>query len=136
MSTHDAAAASPQATTWPMWAGVETDHGATEPHFVYPALDAWYPREYGYEPVPVLVTTDPNGRYWGWIDNPEQDRRIGREPRTEPVMIWHHEGLFAMQFPYGVRAEEEAGHGRAVRLSITAADQAASGDDTHERHER
>lgn len=70
-----------------------------------------YVQAYGHdEIVPVTVTVDPDGPYWGWIGS-------GRE-ETGPTMIQQHEGIFSMQFPYGPAAEEKAGKGRVVRLSI------------------
>jgi hypothetical protein len=77
--------------------------------------DKWWVELHGLpEPVvPVTVTEvdggSPDGTHWGWI-------AAGRD---KPVMIWAFEGAFGAQFPYGVRAEEEAGKGRAVRLQIT-----------------
>ena len=70
---------------------------------------ARYVEMYGHsEIVPVTLTEDPNGPYYGWID----------AERTEPTMIQRHEGMFSMQFPYGAEAEANAGRGRIVRLQV------------------
>lgn len=67
-------------------------------------------KAYGDDPVPVLVTKDPDGTHYGWID--------AGSPERGPVMIQPHLALFKMQFPYGPEAEEERGKGRVVRLRI------------------
>lgn len=62
---------------------------------------------HGVEPVSVLVTEDGEGDYLGWIGT----------GKTDPVMI-QRRGIFDVQFPYGHRAEVEAGRGEAVPLRI------------------
>lgn len=57
--------------------------------------------------IPVLVTTDDEGDYLGWIET----------GKSEPDLIQHKE-IFNIQFPYGYRVEVKAGRGVAVRLRI------------------
>jgi hypothetical protein len=79
--------------------------------------DRWWVELHGlaYPVVEVELTEvpgdGPEDSYWGWIDAGDQDGK--------PTMIWQHYGIFGMQFPYGVKAEAEAGRGRAVRLEVT-----------------
>lgn len=76
------------------------------------------------EPVVAVTVTitdddDPAATHWGWLwADAAKNWHDGA-----PCMIQPHDGLFRMQFPYGVRAEEEAGRGRAVRLIITPEEQ-------------
>jgi hypothetical protein len=85
--------------------------------------DKWWVEIHGLpDPVvPVLVAEvavdSPDGTHWGWIDNNRQPAR--------PCMIWASRAAFDVQFPYGPRAEEEAGKGRIVRLRITAREEGA-----------
>lgn len=46
--------------------------------------------------------------YWGWFDN----------GRNEFTMIWPKYFLLNMCFPYGIKAAEEVGQGKAFRLKI------------------
>lgn len=66
-----------------------------------------------YPIVPVEVRLvpddDPAATHWGWI-------QAGAD---EPSMIWPNWPCFVTCFPYGPRAEEEAGRGRTVRLAVT-----------------
>lgn len=75
----------------------------------YPHLNARYPEAYGVPPEPVTVTEDPYGDYWGWIATDSD----------HPDFIYPNEGLFSMCFTYGYHAEEKAGKGRAVQLTVT-----------------
>lgn len=59
------------------------------------------------DPIPVTVTEDAEGTHLGWIATEE----------PAPRMILRRE-IFEIQFPYGSKAEVEAGRGRVVRLSI------------------
>lgn len=63
----------------------------------------------GCGPVPVTVTIDDGGPYWGWLD--------GRG--TYPEFIFHRRMLVNMCFTYGPQAEVGAGRGRIVRLTVT-----------------
>lgn len=64
-------------------------------------------------PPEVEVIEDPEGDYLGWLDErPGHPRNTG-----EPEMILHKK-LFNIQFAYGYQAEEEAGRGRAIPLTI------------------
>lgn len=62
--------------------------------------------------VPVTVTVDPNGSYYGWLDNKDDT----------PSMVWPAEILFEMCFPSGSKPYVDAGRGRAVRLIIQKRD--------------
>lgn len=92
------------ARSWRMHAGV-ADRGGYQ-YFGDPR----YVELYGVVPVPVVVTEDPDGTYWGWLD----------ARRDAPEMIQPHPVLYQVQFPYGPDAEERAGRGRTLRLTVTA----------------
>lgn len=51
---------------------------------------------------------NPEGEYMGWIP----------EDRPESLNMVQLKKIFAVQFPYGVKAAMEAGQGEAVPLSI------------------
>lgn len=51
-------------------------------------------RLHGREPVPVELTEDPEGEYWGWIDADRRGERFAAECTGEPVMIQPHHGMF------------------------------------------
>lgn len=67
----------------------------------------------GEVPTEVDLVADPEGPFLGWVDSTAKDL-------PQPVMI-QPKDFFGMQFPYGYQAEEEAGRGRAVRLSVRPA---------------
>ena len=58
--------------------------------------------------VPVIVTEDPSGMYWGWMD-------AGSD---KPCMIWPTETAFRICFPCKPEDKEERGDGRIVRLRV------------------
>jgi hypothetical protein len=62
--------------------------------------------------VEVEVREDPDGIHWGWFDNDDQ----------EYCHIYPHEAHFRICFPYGPEAEEKAGKGRIVKLSVREID--------------
>lgn len=62
------------------------------------------------EPVIIELIADPEGNYMGWLDS--EGRHGGK-----PYFI-QHKKVFNIQFPYGYKAEEEAGRGIAVRLRV------------------
>jgi hypothetical protein len=66
----------------------------------------------GRTPVPVELTEDPEGTYWGWIYAEGRPNADGA-----PHMIQPHYGMFTMQFHYGPEAEQEWGRGEIVRMS-------------------
>ena len=68
---------------------------------------------YGDDPVPVVVTEDPEGGHWGWLG-----RRLPGEEEPIPTMVQPHRGIFDMQFAYGARAEVDAGRGEIIRLRV------------------
>jgi hypothetical protein len=72
-----------------------------------------YVRMYGREPVPVELTEDPDGRYWGFV--------YADAPERGPVMVQPSQSLFRVQFPYG--PEQAVNKGEVVRLSIRAIDE-------------
>ena len=91
-------------TAWQMHAGWNADQQQWE-DFGHPQ----YTRAFGHDsPVPVELTEVPDGDYWGWLDN----------KRAAPTMIYRRETLFRICFPYSVEAEQLAGRGRVVRLSV------------------
>lgn len=70
--------------------------------------DARYLRMHGCkDPVPVRLVEDPQGNYMTWLSYEDDER--------EPIFtLWHT--IFDVQFPYGHKAEEKAGKGKAVRV--------------------
>lgn len=59
--------------------------------------------------VRLVADDDPAATHWGWLETGADG----------PTMIWPSHAQFSVCFPYGYRAEEEAGKGRAVRLAVT-----------------
>ncbi len=65
----------------------------------------------GREPIiPVEVTIDETGEYFGWLDFKDQ--------KTKPCMIYDSLLLLDCCFPYGMKAEIDAGKGKMVKLTI------------------
>lgn len=88
---------------WRMHAARDTHHGGFQ-NFGHPR----YVEMHGHtEVIPVELTEDPNGPYYGWL-------RIGE---TQPCMIQQHPGIYRMQFAYGPAIEEERGMGETVRMT-------------------
>jgi hypothetical protein len=50
-----------------------------------------------------------NPDYWGWYDN---------NSKKFSMMIYAKRFLLEMCFPYGIKASEDKGHGKAYRLEI------------------
>lgn len=59
--------------------------------------------------VRLVRDDDPAATHWGWLKTGED----------EPSLIWPSHAQFSVCFPYGPRAEEQAGRGRTVRLAVT-----------------
>ncbi len=59
----------------------------------------------------IKFEESPDGEYWAWQDTGE----------SEFHLIYPHEILFIICFPYGVQAEVDAGRGRVVRLKVKKA---------------
>jgi hypothetical protein len=92
--------------TWTLWAH---DHGT---HFMNIGCRRYVEAHGLPEPiVEIILTEDPAGTYYGWL-------RTGRET---PEMIYPHEALFTVCFPYGYKAEEAANEGRMLRFSAQRA---------------
>jgi hypothetical protein len=72
--------------------------------------------------VKVLVTEDPEGEYWGWLDEGgsvfNRATPYVRQPGDMPKMVQPTKGMFSMQFLYGPEAEQAAGKGEIVRMTI------------------
>lgn len=66
--------------------------------------------------VPVTAYEDPNGPYYGWIDN----------KRSHPTMIWHDERLFDICFANGYKHAETVSAGKMIRLNVVAGHVAAN----------
>jgi hypothetical protein len=66
-------------------------------------------RMHAREPEPITLIEDPGGDYLGWIH--------ADEDKPDPVMVLR-DRIYEIQFPYGSKAEEDAGRGRTVRLRI------------------
>jgi bifunctional pyridoxal-dependent enzyme with beta-cystathionase and maltose regulon repressor activities len=64
-------------------------------------------------PVPVLVVEDPEGTYLGWMNETQ-----GSPPNNGVPEMIMYKTIFNIQFAYGYEAEEAAGHGRAIPLTI------------------
>lgn len=54
------------------------------------------------------VSTDPPSDYWGWLG----------ADKNYYHFVFYHKSLMEMCFPYGSKAEEERGRGRAVNLIV------------------
>jgi hypothetical protein len=92
--------------SWRMWALPHKD-GFTDPgHFRFAEAHA----QKGQVPVPVIIKEDDSGTYYGWLAT----------DHDAPTMIYGHIIGFNMCFPYGPKAEEDRGNGRAVHLTIEA----------------
>lgn len=59
--------------------------------------------------VRLVADDDPAATHWAWIDAGGSD----------PCMIYPAWPLFSICFPYGPKAEVEAGKGRIARLAVT-----------------
>ena len=59
--------------------------------------------------IPVLVTVDEEGTYWGWYS----------AERMDVSMIFAHRTSLEICFPYGSKIEEDRDRGRVVRLRVT-----------------
>jgi hypothetical protein len=87
---------------------------ANEKNGVYSVVgDAFFVRLHGMTPVPIRLVEDPEGIYFGWLD--------AQEDEPDPLFV-QHERIFEISFPYGSKAEEDAGHGKKVRLRIEERD--------------
>jgi hypothetical protein len=72
----------------------------------------------GGDPVPVELTEDAEGQYWGWISH--NGGKTGQRPDDGvPKMIQPHKGMFEMQSPDGFRQDVERGYGEVVRISCS-----------------
>lgn len=92
-------------TTWEFWAAESKREPGTYEDFGHYK----YTKAFGHEnPVRVTVTETEDGPYWGWLEAGED----------VPRMIYRREPLFRVCFPYGVEAEEKAGHGRLIRCDV------------------
>ena len=57
--------------------------------------------------VEIILTEDSAGPYYGWL----------RTGSNEPEMIYPHESLFSVCFPYGYKIEVEKGEGQVLRFN-------------------
>ena len=64
------------------------------------------------EVIPVTVTADDSGPYWGWMGSGEDS----------PSMIQVHEVLLDICFPYGMKSAINVGQGKPIRLTVTGKD--------------
>lgn len=71
-------------------------------------------------PVPILLTEEPNGDYWGWIDADRTGQPFAPKYTGDVIFVQPTRGLFTMQFPYGPGKEAERGGGEVVRLHVEA----------------
>lgn len=84
------------------------------PEHLYMYLgEKWWVELHGLEEplVEVLVTEDPEGPYYGWLETGEE----------QPSMIWPSKIQFTMCFPYGPKVEEERDKGVSLRFNINNA---------------
>jgi len=56
----------------------------------------------------LILEENPKGEYWGWYDYSEK----------KVLMIYFGEILFSVCFPYGYKAEVEAGRGEVKRFTV------------------
>lgn len=99
---------------WAMYAQRQ-EHVVDGREFMEFGAEQWVRMCYGGDVRPVILTEDPDGMYWGWID--------ADDPDQEPTMVQPHEGMFSMQFPYGPQAEVNRGQGEIVRLRVDPAEE-------------
>jgi len=69
----------------------------------------------GYKPGEynkLNIVEDPEGIHFGWVSNDEPDR----------IRMIQHKQIFGIQFPYGVKAEESKGEGKAVSVRLDVVD--------------
>ena len=104
--------------SWRMFAGRVTDSRVGRDFMNFG--DERTVRMYGVEPVPVELTEDPDGDYYGWIHADRSGERFAPRYTGEVVMVQPHKGMFTMQFPYGPEAEARDGRGEIVRMSCRA----------------
>ena len=98
--------------TWRTWAG-RVSYGSGFADFGHPR----FVKMNGHsEVVPVELVEDENGMYYGWLYS--QNSPYERNNRFGPCMVQPHRGMYDMQFPYGAKAEEEAGVGETVKLAV------------------
>jgi hypothetical protein len=94
-----------EAARTPLW-----DHGRTLRCTACRTASCGLP----YRIVRVTVTEtsdeDPAATHWSWVD------ASADEPAW--ALTWPSRAQFEICFPYGVKAEEEAGKGRAIRLHV------------------
>lgn len=74
-----------------------------------------------YPVVKVRLTEAPADTpdelvHWGWMFDTYDRQWI--KPRDQPEMIYPAKFLLEMCMPYGIAAEEKAGHGRVIRLLV------------------
>jgi len=103
------------------------DHSTGEKFFhdIYPSkmqvgmcLDTWDKNDERIIPLQVREAKDGDKpTHWGWIDAPNE--LLGRMNENEEIsMIFATETMLKICFPYGLKAEEERGKGRAVRVVV------------------
>ncbi|KXO92900.1 Uncharacterised protein (plasmid) [Tsukamurella tyrosinosolvens] len=100
--------------TWPGFARKGSGGGAP-----YTGVDVAIPEDrihFAALNTRVTVTEDPTGDHLGWV-------RTGHE--NEPPVMIQHERIFDISFPHGSAEEVRRGHGRIVRLSVSAAEEGA-----------
>lgn len=92
--------------TWEMYA---TEHIDAQGKFVYLHFGTKrFVELHGlHKPiVPVVLTEDPEGSYWGWLQTGD----------TTVCMVWPSKKQLEMCFPYGTKADADQGYGRVVRM--------------------
>lgn len=58
--------------------------------------------------VSIVPDGDPSATHWGWME----------KGKDSPSAVWPTRDLYRMCFHYTPEADEEAGHGRTVRLAV------------------
>ncbi len=83
--------------------------------------DIRYVKMCGSDPIhQIKLTENSEGQYFGWIDYASDGNHgYTKEEKTGiPTMIWPHESLFSMCFPYGYKIEQDHGKGYVVRMDV------------------
>lgn len=68
---------------------------------------------------------EPEGQYWGWWDHKRLEFPTHKEGLS---MVYPRRGLMEMCFPYGSKAEAEAGRGEVLNLELVGSERAEAVD--------
>ncbi len=98
-------------SSWRMWAVHHTEMDAFAHIGDRRYTCAYINRQDRADVQPVRVTIDPDGVYWGYLEN---------DDTAAPSMIWAERGAFKIQFPGDPDEYAAKNDARVVRLRIDA----------------